>query len=290
MLVEGDTEPPYLDTTYWQSYALIPWGLWFLGEWGEALHEIKVAVTLLEKNGDDRAAQMLRLFQAWVHLHAMDFAGVRAICEAVFSWLGEPSATSTLRICQVLAGAAETGLRHYARAREHLVTVRNDMERQMVIRDWYWRMPLELALTDLWLAQGDLAQARSQAERFLQVTLATAERTWQVRAWDAKARVALATRDLSQAQACLTQALSTLEDFEVPTAAWHAHATAAALYERTGNATAQAQHRSLSRSTILQLAQSLGTEEPLRITFLSAPSVRVVLGDTESILVSAAGP
>jgi hypothetical protein len=30
-------------------------------------------------------------------------------------------------------------------------------------------MPLEAALTDLRLAQGDLAQARSQAERFLQV-------------------------------------------------------------------------------------------------------------------------
>lgn len=107
---KADTEPPYLDTTYWQSHAVIPWGLWLLGEWGEVLREIKVAVTMLEKNGDDRAAQMLRLFQAWVHLHAMDFAGVRAICEAVFSWLGEPSATSTLRICQVLAGAAETGL------------------------------------------------------------------------------------------------------------------------------------------------------------------------------------
>ena len=42
------------------------------------------------------------------------------------------------------------------------------MERQRVLRDWYWRMPLEAALTDLWLAQGDLAQARLQAERFLQ--------------------------------------------------------------------------------------------------------------------------
>ena len=78
--------------------------------------------------------------------------------------------------------------------------------------------------------------------------------------------------------------------FEVPTAAWHVHATAAVLYERTGNATALAQHRRLSRRTMLQLAQSLGAEERRRTTFLSAPRVRVVLGDTESILVSAAGP
>ena len=51
--------------------------------------------------------------------------------------------------------------------------------------DWYWRMLLESALTEVWLAQGDLAQARAQAERFLQVTLATEERTWQALAWEA---------------------------------------------------------------------------------------------------------
>jgi hypothetical protein len=102
--------------------------------------------------------------------------------------------------------------------------------------------------------------------------------------------VALATGDLGQAQACIAQALSTMAGFEVPTAAWHVHATAAALYERMGNASVRAHHRSLSRSTILQLAQSLGAEEPLRTTFLSAPSVRTALGDTGPLLVSAAGP
>jgi len=184
---------------------------------------------------------------------------------------------------------AETALGHYASALEYLVTARQEMDRQRVLRDWYWRMPLELALTDLYLAQGDLTQAWSQAEQFLQVTLATAERTWQALAWDAKARVALVTRDLGQAQVCIAQAVSTMEGFEVPTAAWHVHATAAALSERTGNATALAHHRSLSRSTIVQLAQSLGAEERVRTTFLSAPRVRTVLGDTGSILVSATG-
>jgi len=77
------------------------------------------------------------------------------------------------------------------------------MERQMVLRDWYWRMPLEAALTDLWLVQGDLAQARPQAERFLQVTLATAERTWQALAWDANTRVAMAGSAMKRAHECI---------------------------------------------------------------------------------------
>ena len=60
----------------------------------------------------------------------------------------------------------------------------------MVLLDWHCRLLLESALTELWLAQGDLAQARPQAERFLQVTQATEGRTWQALAWEAHARVA----------------------------------------------------------------------------------------------------
>ena len=73
----------------------------------------------------------------------------------------------------------------------------------------------------------------------------------------------------------------TMEDVEVPLAAWRVHATAAALSERTGKSGEADHHRALSRTTILQLAQSLPAAEPLRHTFLSAPAVAKVLGDAE---------
>jgi hypothetical protein len=76
----------------------------------------------------------------------------------------------------------------------------------------------------------------------------------------------------------------TMEGFEVPLAAWRVHATAAELYEHTGNSGAADHHRDLSRTTILQLAQSLPVEEPLRDTFLSAPFVCKVLGDTGHVV------
>ena len=279
ILREGGAENPYLSTAYWQSEIILPWGLLLLGEWGEALREVHTRITMLEKNGDDRRVQAMRLYLAWIHLHAMDFPGVLAICESIFPALGDPAVTSGLRICRVLAGAAETALGHYKRAREHLVTAREEMARQRVLRDWYWRMPLEAALTDLWLAQGDLAPARPQAERFLQVTLATAERTWQALAWDANTRVAMAESNMARAHECLTNALSTMEDFEVPLAAWRVHATAAALYAGTGNSVAAAHHQARSHATLLTLANSLAADEPLRTTFLSAPAVANILGD-----------
>ncbi len=280
ILCEGGEENPYLSTAYWLSQFIVPWSLLLLGEWGEMLREIEDGITMVDKNGDEYRAQTLRLYRAWLHLHAMDFAGVLAICEAVLPMVGEPAWSAWRRFCLVLAGTAATALGHYECALQYLLTVKDDMERQRVIHDWYCRMLLESALTDLWLAQGDLAQARPQAERFLHATLVTAERTWQALAWDANARVALAVSDLVRAHTCIAQALVTMEGFEVPLAAWCVHATAAALYERTGHSGVADHHRDLSRATILQLAQSLPAEEPLRNTFLSAPIVCKVLGDT----------
>jgi hypothetical protein len=151
------------------------------------------------------------------------------------------------------------------------------MDRRPVIHDWYCRMMLEGALTELWLAKGDLTQARPEAERFLELTRATAERTWQALAWEINARVAAAERDFQRAQNCIDQALSTMEGFEIPLAAWRVHGTSAELYARTGNKDAAEQHRALSRATILRLADSLPDDEPLRGRFLSAPSVRRIV-------------
>ena len=65
---------------------------------------------------------------------------------------------------------------------------------------WYWRMPLEFAPAELWLAKGDLAQARPQAESFLKIALATAEHVWQAPAWEVNTRVAMAELDQTRAQ------------------------------------------------------------------------------------------
>ncbi len=125
-------------------------------------------------------------------------------------------------------------------------------------------------------------QARSQAERFLNVTLATAERTWQALAWEANARVAIAQRDLARAKGYIGKALSTIEGYEAPLADWRAHATAAELYAQTSKMELTQHHLELSRATILKLANSMVAEEPLAKVFLSAPLVRnVFAGDVE---------
>jgi hypothetical protein len=138
-------------------------------------------------------------------------------------------------------------------------------------------MILEGALSELWLAKRDLAPARPAAERFLELTRATAERTWQALAWDTNARVATAERDFNRAQSCIDQALSAMAGLEVPLAAWRLHGTAAELYAILRNDAAAEEHRASSRATILRLADSLPHDKPLRARFLSAPAVRRIL-------------
>jgi hypothetical protein len=124
---------------------------------------------------------------------------------------------------------------------------------------------------------GDLVRGRQQAEQFLDTALATAEHTWQGLAWEANARIAVQRLDRDRARDCIAMALSAVQGFEVPLAAWRVHSTAAEIDEDAGNLQSARAHRDISRTTILQLANSLPAEEPLRQIFLSAPAVAGIL-------------
>ena len=296
-----ETSDDYLNLSliFWVHQLFSSSSLLFLGEWGEAFREFRAGIAMLDKNGDEYRANTLRLYLAWAHLHAMDFEGALKLCESSFphpenSVLSAGADSSSAlpeeaRICLILRGSAQLALGNFDLALEQLLTARNAMDQQMVIIDWYWRMPLEAGLTELWLAKGDLKQARTEAQRFLEVTLATAERTWQALAWEANARVAMAQLDLDRARDCITKALSTMEGFEVPLADWRVHATAAELCRGSEKSGSVQHHRELSHATICKLADSLTAEEPLRKIFLSAPSIRKALGAAETTNIARRG-
>ena len=279
ILLNQVEENPYLSTAYWQSQFILPWSLLYLGEWGEMLREIKVGIAMADRNGDSYRAQTLRLYQAWLHLQAMDFAGVVEICDSVLPSLADPPWRPWGRFCHVLLGSAHRALGNYVLAQEHLFTVRDEMDRHTVIHDWIHRMMLQWALVELWLAKGDVQQARAETDKFLDLTQQTAERNWQTLAWEMNARVAMEELDITRAQDSVAKGLAAMEGFEVPLASWRVHAAAAELHEHTGDRELAEYHRALSRDTIMKLANSLPAEEPLRNIFLSDPVVRRVLGD-----------
>ena len=270
----------YFDILYQIHQNLVPRNLLFWGEWGQALKEVQAATALCEKNGDYARGQGMLILRACVHLHAMDFSGVVAICESIFASVRIPQA---LRLWHTLMGSAEAALGNHDRALEHLLKVRDEVVRQPLMSDWADNMPLQASLTELWFRKGDLAQARQEAERFLEVSLATAERTYQGLAWEANARVAIAEQKGQHAEDCIAQGLLIIEGYEVPLAAWRVHGTSAELHARAGKSDLAKHHRELSRATIMKLANSLDPEDPLRATFLSAPPVRRVIDYADRI-------
>ena len=278
-LLEGRGGNLYFSFPRWLAEFIVPWSLLFLGEWGQALGEIQSGIAVADRNGDRYRAQTLMLYEAWLRFHALDFANVVTICESLLPALNDPARRPWRRLCLVVAGSAETALGDHDDALKHLLQARDETDQQTVIHDWHRHMLQQSALAELWLARADLQRARAEAEKFLDVTLATAERTWQALAWEVNARVAMADLDMAGAHDFIAKGISATEGFEVPLASWRVHGTAAELHARAGNSKLAEHHRALSRDTIMKLANSLPMANPLRKTFLSAPAIRNILGE-----------
>lgn len=131
--------------------------------------------------------------------------------------------------------------------------------------DWYWRMPLQSALTELAPRCGDLQQAGVELQGFVEASLATEELTWQALSWEAGARVTLAGSDSGQAEHCIRKAISILQSLDLPLAFWRVHATAMKVFPAAAE-----EHRRFAASGILRLAESLKEFPALRETFLSS--------------------
>jgi hypothetical protein len=123
----------------------------FLGEWGGALKELAAALAEAQKNADDQRMLWLRVHQAWLHLHALDFRSVLKICQLVLAPLQGPElrAAPPGRRALILSGCASGALGDYACALESFSVASSEMDHQTRFFDWYWRMPLAAGLTEL---------------------------------------------------------------------------------------------------------------------------------------------
>jgi tetratricopeptide (TPR) repeat protein len=143
------------------------------------------------------------------------------------------------------------------------------MESHPVIFDWYWRLSVESGLAELWLAKGDLARATLQAERAVELALATSERTYQALAWDVRARVALRAADLATAEKAIEKALLIIQEYETPLADWKVHTSAFCVYEAIGDHPSATRHSWLAAEEKTSLGNSLSKNDPLRDGFES---------------------
>ncbi len=243
------------------------------GKWGEALGSVQSSMAQQQKNGRYVDEYRFEVVAAVVHLFAMDFLYVVETCTAL---LPRSQSRQDIRHLLIALGWGETGLGKFEGGLEHLTEARDLMDREPLVFDWYYRMPLQQALTDLALKTGNITQARQEAEKFLSVALATSERTWQALAWEARARVALADSDLEHARADIQKAIETMEGFDLPLAAWRVHSTAMDVFPERAE-----RHRRLSAAKAGKLADSLVDFDDLKRIFLSSDVVVRILSESQ---------
>ena len=268
---------PYLSIAYQKGQFYLPRALLFRGEWGRALEALDASIDLADKNGDSFPGQMLRLSRSWIHFHAMDFDEVLATSERVEGAAGAFGGSYLLRLSQLLAGSADVVLGNLERANARLTAAREEMNSHRIVLDWCFRLPLLAALSELWLLSGKLAQAREEAGAYLKLALSTEDYTYRALASEVNARVAAAEKRMPAALDYILQAMSIVEEREVPLATWRVHATAAVLFEDSGQNVLGQRHRQMARAAIRSLADSLGPQPALKAKFLSAPMIADVL-------------
>jgi tetratricopeptide (TPR) repeat protein len=249
-----------------------------LGRFGELSELLREGKRVAEKNGND--PWLFNFREAWLRTLVFDFDGARRLCELIMRPDADYPNVQPRTIARVAAGYAEIHRGQYDKAIEYFRQVRDPETTPKFFLHWYWRMTAQLGLSNVWLALGNLANARGEADAFLESALSTADPHLQALAWEMKTRIAIAEQEWDAAADHLREALSIVERFTVPVAAWQVYAIAWDFYRHAKNGEAAERNRAFAETHILTIANSFISDDPLRRSFLSAAAVRRVLDKT----------
>jgi hypothetical protein len=274
LLLAGPQHPveAELARAVWMRNVGVPWSMFSLGEFGAGLSDLDASIAAFEKNSDPAAARYLRVIRGALSFHVMNFEGVLQDCGPVAANPFEQGAASTIlpierRIALIFCALAEAALGNNVAALGHLHAAEDEMERQPVHLDWYWRLALEWGMVNVPIAEGDHPAARARAKHLCELAEQTDERAWQALAWEARARAALSCGETLEAVDSIANALTACEGVTVPLAEWRVHATSATIYKAVGDHRRARQHSQLGAAVRKRLAESLPEGNPVRLKF-----------------------
>ncbi|HEY8548711.1 MAG TPA: AAA family ATPase [Vicinamibacterales bacterium] len=248
----------YLMCQFWRAGACLK-----AGEWGEMQHVLDGAARMTERNGHRRMFVLLALLRAWLHEEAGDGEGARALCLTALDESRRTEYPFGQLIGLVLLGLIELGLGERTRARVAFDEITARLDRERMLMDWIWRMPLAWGRARLELAEGDLEAAAAHAHTLIKLAQECNERTWLALGEVLLAEVAMFSRRWKAADAKLAAAMRILAQNDLPLAAWRVNAFAARLHERRGRKAEAERARLVARAVLDRLGASLLPQDPL---------------------------
>jgi tetratricopeptide (TPR) repeat protein len=239
-----------------------------LGEWGRLQQSVAAALAMTNRNANRQASVLCQLSIAWLHAEAFDFEGARRRCEDALDSTVESNPFVFFLGRNLLAKAC-LGLQDLPEAFAQFAKIIHKIEVEGSAMETTIYPHFHHNLCEYWIAVGDLARARQQATRLYEIATGPPERTYLALSHRLLAKIAIAEEDFVEARAQLSRAISIVEGAELPLAAWRVYAMAAQLYEVLGDAKKAAQFRNRSERVICAIAETLGANEPLRLSLLA---------------------
>ena len=244
--------------------------LFHAGEWDSMRRVLRSATETATRNGHDFWVLLFGLLEAMLHLEAFSFESACAACATYLRRARELGHPLSVQISLVLLGKAQLGLGDLNAAQATFDEVIGWQERERILMDWIWRLPLQFSYVELCIARNNMGRAVRAADLFLSQTARTSEYTWIGLAHLARARVAALQNDSGRMRSELEEGLRATEARDAPIAAWRLHAFAA----RSG----LADHMADAQKIVRGLAKGLADAPELLSCFLSAPDVAALQG------------
>ncbi len=266
-----ETGNPYV--YLWALFAEVT-ALQHLGEWGTALTRIDEGLRIAADVGHGHLGSILRSQVASLRAQACDFAGATAIASKELqrkplTAMARRSAMFELAFALLGLGALDEALAAF--------TAPQTVGKGVSGLPWPEQVRLRHGLAQVWLARGEFAKARAEAEALHGLAAAADEPAARAVAAQALAEIALLEGRLEPADAALEEARAAIAGCEAPVVEWRLAATAARVHDRRRRrADAEATWRR-SAALVMQLADSLPRDHDLRRAFLADASVRAVL-------------
>jgi DNA-binding winged helix-turn-helix (wHTH) protein len=255
------------------------WALLHVGEWGQMKRRLRSAIDLVRRSGHDLWVLLFELLETFLNIQAFCFDPARVACRNFLERARDLRHPLSEQIAFVLLGLAELGAGKLPAARGNFEALRSWQNRERILMDWIWKLPLQYGFAELCLAEGNIRAARAEVDLMFSLVSQTAERTWIALAHYMRARVSFAEGNDQSARSEVMAGLALADKWEMPVAAWRLHAFAAEI--QMGE-----DHGIQAGDAILKIARSMDNEDDLKTHFLSAPPIKAIVARGRTAMTS----
>jgi tetratricopeptide (TPR) repeat protein len=140
---------------------------------------------------------------------------------------------------------------------------------------WRYSMHLFASYAKFWLARGDIAKAKDNADLCLEIAMRTNSQKYLIIGWRLKGEIALLNKQSDEAEDALRQALTIAKAIENPTQLWKTYLTMGRLHIKAKRQEMAEQAYGAAREIINKIIASLQDPE-FRTSLMSCPPIRQI--------------